>query len=71
MIHPHPIIDDLKAERQRRGMSAAVAAERAGISQSAIYRWEEGGASPRLAELAAYAAALGYALALSATGRRP
>lgn len=54
------LIDALRAERERQGLSLATVAERTGIDRAAIHKLEIGlNANPTLATLSRYADALG------------
>src|SRR5262245_8083139 len=66
----------LRQLRQRRGLSLAVVAARAGVSERSLSRWENGAVRPRLPELeqamralGASGAEAGRALALVGTAR--
>ncbi|TDD97584.1 helix-turn-helix domain-containing protein [Actinomadura rubrisoli] len=62
---PHPLIQQLTAERIRRGLSQRTAATRAGVSASTVCMWETG-SSPSLTLLEIYAESLGFHLNLVA-----
>lgn len=55
----HQLIEYLRAERVRRGISQVDIAERVGTTQSAIARLERGDSDPRLSTLQRYADTLG------------
>jgi transcriptional regulator with XRE-family HTH domain len=60
-----PILAELRAERRRRGWSQTDLGQRLGRrTYQSIYRWESGTNDPTLANLRAWAAALGYELTL-------
>ena len=56
----HPLIDDLVAARQARGLSQADVAELMGTSQPAVARLESGTTDVRLSTLSRYADAVGH-----------
>jgi transcriptional regulator with XRE-family HTH domain len=60
----HPIVAQLRAIREDRGLSRPQVAALAGVSVHAIEGWEWGHRSPVLGGLAAYAAVLGVDIAL-------
>lgn len=60
-----PILDRLKAERERRGWSQQHLAEEIGRSTyQTIFNWESGTNDPTLNHLRHWAAALGYVVTL-------
>jgi transcriptional regulator with XRE-family HTH domain len=61
-----PLGDLLWQWRERRGLSLGQLAHAAGVSKSALSRWEAGTFQPRIAELEATLAALGVSAAESA-----
>lgn len=52
-------LDQLAALRKKRGLTQAALAEKLGVEQPTIQRWEKGKREPELAQLVALAAALG------------
>ncbi len=56
--------DLLRAVRQERGWGMEQAARAAGVHRATLYRWEQGEAQPRLAELQALLEALGAGASL-------
>jgi ribosome-binding protein aMBF1 (putative translation factor) len=56
----------LHRARQTRGLSQAAAAQRAGLKQQAVSRFERPDANPRLDTVQAYLGALGFAVKLDA-----
>ena len=65
MSRVHPIITQLRAERERRAISRPRMAALTGWSVHAIEGWEWGDRSPLLDNLADYAQALGYTITLT------
>ena len=59
------IIETLIAERKRRGWSQREVVRQLGVSSSSVWNWERGNVDPTLGNLAAWAAVLGYSLALT------
>lgn len=61
-----PILDALRAERERRGWSQTELGERLGRrSYNTAYNWECGVNEPKLSSLRAWARALGYDVTLT------
>lgn len=61
-----PLLDRLRAERERRDWSQQRLAEETGYaSYQSIFNWESGANQPRLGNLRKWAGALGYDVALS------
>jgi DNA-binding phage protein len=56
----------LNRARRQRGLSQKAAAERAGLQQQAVSRFESPDANPRLETVQAYLGALGFALEMRA-----
>lgn len=65
-----PLIDDLKTRRQSLGWSLKEVAERSGIDEKSLNKWEGGLASPRLDAVERWAAAFGFDVMLVAAGDR-
>lgn len=61
----HPMVLDLKQERERLGFPANWAGQRAGLSKNTVGQWERGERNPGLVEISQYAFSLGYALTLT------
>lgn len=64
----HPIVAQLRAAREERGLSRDAVAARTGWTVYTVLQWEHGRRSPRLEGVTDYAAALGYTIALTPTG---
>jgi transcriptional regulator with XRE-family HTH domain len=62
---PHPIVAQLRADRENRGWSQAALARRIGVGTSTVQTWEYGSREPVLRHARAWAAALGYTLTLA------
>lgn len=62
---PHPLVAQLKAERQARGLSQEAVARRIGTTRALVSLWETGQGTPGLFNTIAYAAALDYTLTLT------
>lgn len=62
MTAPHPLLEQLAAERHRAGLRQRDAANRAGLCARSISYWETGTRQPTLDGLDMYAAALGFRL---------
>lgn len=62
MNTPHPLLEQLAAERRRAGLRQRDAAARAGLSARSISYWETGTRQPAIDGLEMYAAALGFRL---------
>jgi transcriptional regulator with XRE-family HTH domain len=60
----HPLVLELRHERERRHLSQQVVADRLGVSRMTVLSWENGYRRPGIAELQRWAAVLGYDLAL-------
>lgn len=58
-------VSALTAERERRGLSLRAVARLSGVSPSCVHSWEHGTRDPSLANLRAWAGALGHALTLT------
>lgn len=64
---PHPIVAQLKAERERRGLTLRDVFDRCGIPPATVSAWETGGRSPNLRSLEVYAQSLGRTLVSAVT----
>lgn len=62
--YTHPLVLQLRAERNRQGWSQAAVAERAGYHYSTLAAWELGRDAPTLFALECFANALGFELIL-------
>jgi transcriptional regulator with XRE-family HTH domain len=62
---PHPIVAQLRADREDRGWSQAALARRIGVGTSTVQTWEDGSRQPVLRHLLAYARALGRRVTLT------
>lgn len=69
-MSPDPIVEQLRAERVRRGWSEWDIASRVGCDQSAVNHWERGRRNPLPSNLRAWAGALGFDLLLVPKGDR-
>lgn len=58
----YPLIAQLRAERERRGMSQEELAERAGFTEKQVAKWENGFRQPSAFLLAIWGEALGLAV---------
>jgi transcriptional regulator with XRE-family HTH domain len=63
-MKPHPLICQLAEERHALDLSVEAVAAEAGMSRRTINAFDSGTNDPRLSSLEAYAAALGFAVAL-------
>lgn len=70
-MKPHPLIAQLADERHALDFSVEKVAAEAGISRRTINAFDNGTNDPRLSSLEAYAAALGFAVALVRIGKKP
>lgn len=68
LIEPNEIIEDLRAERIRKGWSKSYLAERAGVHPNSISDWERGDHVPPFDKVIVWARALGYELELTRRG---
>lgn len=59
-----PLLDDLKARRQRLGLSIKDVGDRCGFDENSLSEWERGVASPQLGAAQIWASALGLNFAL-------
>lgn len=59
----HPVIDRLIHERRDRNLSQAATAERLGITQATLGRWETGVRAVAFGDVVRWAAALGLDIA--------
>lgn len=67
-----PILDELRAERLRRGLSQRAVARLIGRSTyQTVYQWESGLNNPTLANLRAWADVLGYDVTLTRRAEAP
>ena len=65
-MNPRDLMDQLVAERRRRGWTQQHIASRCGVNRTAVCRWEtEETRTPRLTTIIAYAQALGLRLAFT------
>ncbi|WP_435109950.1 helix-turn-helix domain-containing protein [Nocardiopsis synnemataformans] len=66
--YPHPIIVRLRAAREERGLSQKEAADRIGVSENTLWRWENALSRPPLSDVDALADILDLTLALAPKG---
>lgn len=55
----HPVVQALRLERYRRGITSLDLAESMGYSQKALFQWEVGISAPKITHLQDWADALG------------
>jgi len=67
----HELAEAVRARREELGLSQRQLAERAGMTQPGIARFEAGGTTPTLPLLERLAAALGLSLTVSLTPAEP
>lgn len=65
MADLHPLVAQLRAERQSHGLQQKEVSEMAGTSEANLSRWETGANVPNLAGVTLWAAALGFEITLN------